>query len=131
MSRSIKVWQWSTVVKISSHLVDQKAARADVLHVLLCKVDEAGEYEKGDHDEEEEEAELLVSLLQGEQEGLESSEVPDQLVDPQDSHDPHKTDNLASLANDLEILQPFQQQGEVERDDRHQVDQVHEAGGKL
>ena len=40
-------------------LIDQESSRAEVLNILLCKVDEAGEDEEGDHDEEKEETQLL------------------------------------------------------------------------
>ena len=49
----------STSENISSNLIDQESARAEVLNILLRKVDEAGEDEEGDHDEEEEEPQLL------------------------------------------------------------------------
>ena len=65
--------------------------------------------------------------------------MPDQLEDPQDPHDPdlevktvtipsslpHQADDLSRLADDLEVLQPLQYQGDVEGTDGHNVDNVH------
>ena len=34
-------------------------------------------------------------------------------------------DDLASLADDLKVLEALEQEGEVERDDRQEVDHVH------
>ena len=37
----------------------------------------------------------------------------------------HQSNDLASLANDGEVLKPLQDEGDVEGADRHKVDQVH------
>ena len=49
---------------------------------LLGEVDEAGVGEDGHGHQDEEEAELLVSLLEGVEQGLEAGKVSDQLEDP-------------------------------------------------
>ena len=38
---------------------------------------------------------------------------------------PYQSYNLASLANNLEVLQPLQDEVDVEGTDRHHVDHVH------
>ena len=48
---------------------------------------------------------IVVDLLQSDDEWLETSEVSDELEDPQHSHDPHQTNYFTSLANNLEILE--------------------------
>ena len=50
--------------------------------VSLGEVDEAGVGEDGHGHQDEEEAELLVSLLEGVEQGLEAGKVSDQLEDP-------------------------------------------------
>ena len=64
---------------------------------LLGKVYEGGEGEDGHGHQDEEEAELLVSLLEGVEQGLETSEVSDQLVNSQDPHHFDQSDYLPSL----------------------------------
>ena len=51
--------------------------------------------------------------------------MPDQLEYPEDPHDPHQADHLPCLPDNLEVLQPLQQQGQVEGDDGADVDNVH------
>ena len=98
---------------------------------LLGKVDQGGEGEDGHGHQDEEEAELLVSLLEGVEQGLETSEMSDQFVNSQDSHYFDQSDDLPSLPDDLEVLQPLQQQREIERDDGADVDDVHRVSDKL
>ena len=74
------------------------------------KVDKRRESEDCNRHQDEEEAELLVGLLEGVEQGLEPSEMSDQLVNPQDSHDFDQTDDLPRLPDDLEVLQPLQQE---------------------
>ena len=68
---------------------------------LLSEVDQGGEGEDGDGHQDEEEAELLVGLLEGVEQGLQSSEMSDQLVNPQDSHHFNQSDDLSSLPDYL------------------------------
>ena len=70
----------------------------------------------------QEQSELLVGLVEGVDEGLQSGEVTEQLVDPQDPHDSHQPDYLASLPYDLVVLQLLQHQGQIERNQRNEVD---------
>ena len=70
---------------------------------LLSEVDQGGEGEDGDGHQDEEEAKLLVSLLEGVEQGLQSSEMSDQLVNPQDSHHFNQSDDLSSLPDYLMI----------------------------
>ena len=81
----------------------------------------------------------LIGLLQGIEEGLQASKVSNQLENPQDPHYPHlahrqmlvsdyqshQSDHLARLPNDLKVLQPLQDEGDVEGADCHKVDYVH------
>ena len=78
--------------------------------LLLSEVDEAGVGEDGHGDDDEEEAELLVGLLEGVEQGLEAGKVSDQLEDPEDPHHSHQPDHLPRLPDDLEVLQALQQQ---------------------
>ena len=94
---------------------------------LLSEVDQGGEGEDGDGHQDEEEAELLVCLLEGVEEGLETSEMSDQLVNSQDSHHFDQADDLSSFPDDLEVLQALQQEREKERNDSEEVDHVHGA----
>ena len=59
--------------------------------------------------------------MHGVEEGLEPREVPDQLEDPQDPHDANQPDDLAGLADDLDVLQLVQEQRQVEGDYGEQV----------
>ena len=52
--------------------------------LLLSEVDEAGVGEDGHGDDDEEEAELLVGLLEGVEQGLEAGKVSDQLEHSED-----------------------------------------------
>ena len=59
--------------------------------------DEAGvEKYRDDHDDEQE-AELFISLAKCIDKTLETSKVPDHLEDPHDPHDPQQSNNLAGL----------------------------------
>ena len=72
--------------------------------VLLGEVDEGGEGEDRHPDQEHEEAELLVGLVEGVDEGLEAGKVTDELEDPHDPHHAHEADYLARLPHDLKVL---------------------------
>ena len=72
---------------------------------LLSEVYQGGEGEDGDGHQDEEEAELLVCLLEGVEEGLETSEMSDQLVNPQDSHHFYQSDDLSSLPDYLRKIE--------------------------
>ena len=98
---------------------------------LLGKVYEGGEGEDGHGHQDEEEAELLVCLLEGVEQGLESSEMSDQLINSQDSHHFDQTDYLSCLPDDLEVLQPLQEEREEERNDGEEVDHVHGAADEF
>ncbi len=47
----------------------------------------------------------FTHLSEREEEALEPGEVPDQLEDPQDPHHPDQADDLAGLADDLDVFQ--------------------------
>ena len=72
--------------------------------VLLGKVDQGGEGEDRHPHEEHEQAELLVGLVEGVDEGLEAGKVTDELENPHDPHHTDQADYLASLAHDLKVL---------------------------
>ena len=72
--------------------------------VLLGEVDQGGEGEDRHPDQEHEEAELLVGLVQGVDEGLEPRKVTDEFEDPHDSHDSHQADYFSRLTHDLKVL---------------------------
>ena len=57
--------------------------------------------------------------------------MSDQLEYPQYPHHANKTDHLPSLPDNLEVLQPLEDEGEVEGDDGEQVDEVHGALDEL
>ena len=99
--------------------------------IFLSKVDEAGEGEHGHRDQHEQQPQLLVGLLQGRQQRLEPGEVSDELENPQDPHHADEADYLAGLADDLEILQPGEDEREIEGDDGEKIDKVHRAFHKL
>ena len=69
----------------------------------------------------EQEAQLLVRLAQGVQEGLQASEVLEQLVDTEDPQHLHQPDDLAGLADDLKVLESLQEQVDVEGTDGQEV----------
>jgi len=102
-----------------------------VWDLLLSEVDQAGVGQDGHGDDDEEEAELLVGLLEGVEQGLEAGKVSDQLEYPEDPHHSHQPDHLPSLTDDLEVLQPLQQQREIERDNGADVNDVHRVSDKL
>lgn len=54
--------------------------------VLLGEVDQGGECEDRHAHEEHEQAELLVGLVEGVDEGLEAGKVTDEFENPHDSH---------------------------------------------
>ena len=51
--------------------------------------------------------------------------MSDKLEDPQYPHDPHQSDHLTSLADDLKVLQTLQQERQVEWYDCKQINQIH------
>ena len=120
-------------VEVVPHGGDGHEAPPEALHegprvlagLLLGEVDERGEGQDGHGHEEHEEAELLVGLSQGQKEGLQAGEMPDKLEDAEDAHDPDEADDLAGLADDGEVLEVVEEDGEVEGDDGAEVDEVH------
>ena len=87
--------------------------------------DEAG-VEKYRHNHyHKQEAEFFISLTKCIDETLETSEVADHLEDPHDSHDPQQSDDLASLPNDLKVLQTEHDRRQEERRDSQEVDHIH------
>jgi len=95
---------------------------APVLLFLLGKVDERGEGEHGHGDEHDQQAELLVSLLESAEERLEPSKVSHQLEDSQDSGDADQTKDLAGLADDVELGQVVDQERDEVGQDGKEVD---------
>ena len=72
--------------------------------VLLGEVDQGGEGKDRHAHEEHEQAELLVGLVEGVDEGLEAGKVTDEFENPHDSHHADQTDYLARFAHDLKVL---------------------------
>ena len=72
----------------------------------------------------EQEAQLLVRLAQGVQEGLQAGKVLEQLVHTEDPQHLHQTDDLAGLADDFKVLQLFEYQGSEEGNEANEVHQV-------
>ena len=110
---------------LAGHVPGPVGAVVTVRHLLLREVDQAGVGEDGHGDDDEEEAELLVGLLESVEQGLEASKVSDQLEYPQYPHHSHQADHLPRLTDDLEVLQPLQQDRQVERNDSEEIDQIH------
>ena len=69
--------------------------------------------EEADCDHEHEQAELLVCLVEGVDEGLEPREVAHQLEDPHDAHHTDQADDLPRLAHDFKVLQWREIQSEL------------------
>ena len=59
--------------------------------------------------------------MHGVEERLEPRKVPDQFEDSEDPHDADQPDDLAGLADDLDVLQLVQEQRQVEGYDGEQV----------
>ena len=57
--------------------------------------------------------------------------MSDKLEDPENPHDPHQTDHLARLPDDLKVLQTLEEEGQVEWDDGGDVDDVHRVPDEL
>ena len=57
--------------------------------------------------------------------------MSDQLINSQDSHHFDQTDYLSCLPDDLEVLQPLQEEREEERNDGEEVDHVHGAADEF
>ena len=98
---------------------------------FLSEVDQGGEGEYGDSYQDEQQAELLVCLLQGVEQGLQAREVTDQLVHPQYSHYFDQSDDFPSLADYFEILESLKEQIEEEGNDSEEVDHVHRPADKF
>ena len=64
----------------------------------------------------------MTDLLKGAEERLESGKVPDQLEDSQDPGDTDQTKNLSGLADDVELGQVVDQEGDEVGQDGEQVD---------
>ena len=73
----------------------------------------------------------LISLLESEEQGLESSKMSDKFEDPENPHDPHQADHLPRLPDDLEVLETLEEEGQVEGDDGENVDDVHRVADEL
>ena len=68
---------------------------------------ERGEGEDGDGHQDKEETKLLVGLLEGVEQGLKASKMPDKLVDPENPHHLHQPDDFSRLPDNLKILKRF------------------------
>ena len=71
---------------------------------FFSKVDKRRESEDCNRHQDEEEAELLVGLLEGVEQRLEASEVADELIHSQDPHHLDQPDYLPGFANNFKIL---------------------------
>ena len=76
-------------------------------------------------------SDYLIRLLKSVEQRLQSSKVSDKLEDPQNPHDPHKTDHLSRLANNLKVLQTLEEERQIEGDDGADVDNVHRVPDEL
>ena len=96
-----------------------------VWSLYLDGEDEAGVEKYRHNHNHKQQAQFFISLAKGIDETLQTSEVSDHLEDSHDSHDPQQSDNLASLSNDLQVLQTKEDCGEEERRDSQEVDHIH------
>ena len=64
---------------------------------------------------------MILCLMQGVDQTLESDKVANHLENPENSHDPQKPDNLPSFPNDVKVLKPGEDDGEGIGDECHQV----------
>ena len=69
----------------------------------------------------EKKPQFLVSLVESVDERLEASKVTEQFVNSEYPHHSHQPHYLPSLPHDLIILQLLQDEGEVEREESHEV----------
>ena len=93
--------------------------------VLLGEVHQRGEGQDGHPDQQDEQAELAGGLPDGEEERLQAGKVPDQLEDPQDLGDPDQPDDLAGLADDVELGEVVHDEVDEVGEDGEEVDEVH------
>ena len=63
-----------------------------VIDFPLTEVDEVGVEEDAHHDQDDQQAQLLVGLLQCVEQGLQASKVTDQLEDPENPHDSNQSE---------------------------------------
>ena len=66
----------------------------------------------------------LVGLLQSVEQGLEPRKVSNQFEQPQNPHHPNQPDDLSCFPDYLVVLQTLEEDGDVERDDGGEVDDV-------
>ena len=71
--------------------IDMCTENRELLTVLLEGEHEAGEHENGDADDDQNQAEVLVRLVEGVHQALEPDKVTDHLENPKNSHDPENT----------------------------------------
>ena len=64
---------------------------------------------------------MILCLMQSVDQTLESDKVANHLENPENSHDPQKSDNLPSFPNDVKVLKPGEDDGEEIGNERHQV----------
>ncbi len=95
-----------------------------VLFVLLGEVDEAGEGQDRDSHEHDEEAELFVRLLEGGEQRLEAGEMAHQLEHPEDASDADQPHDLAGLADNVQLREVVEHEGEKVGEDGEQIHQV-------
>ena len=95
---------------------------APVLLLLLREVDKRGEGEHGHGDEHDQQAELLVGLLEGAEERLESGKVSNELEDSKNSGDANQAEDFSGLADDVELGQVVDQERDEVGQDGEQVD---------
>ncbi len=103
-----------------------------VVLVLLGKVDERRENEDAHAEEEEQEAHLLVGVLERVSQGLEAGRVPGQFEDPEDTHDSEHLDNAPdALKAPAPLLGLDEEQGEEIGHDGQYVYHIHSTLDKL
>ena len=67
---------------------------------------ETGEHEDGDADDDQNQAEILVRLVEGVHQALQTNKVTDHLENPKNSHDPEKDSKLLvdTVIDDINLM---------------------------
>ena len=91
----------------------------------FTNVDEARKCEDCHSYDVQEQAQLLVCLLKGVEQGLQTSKMLEQLVDSEYPQHFQESDNLPGFSDYFKILQPFQHERDVEGDETEKIYNIH------
>ena len=95
---------------------------APVLFLLLSKVNQGWEGQNGHGYQHHQKSKFLVGLLEGAEERLKSGKVSHELEDSKDPGHTDETEDLAGLADDVELWEVVNQEGDKVGQDCKQVD---------